>query len=27
MEDQCFLLADNTGTKWLAHRYTYVRRP
>lgn len=22
-----FLLADGTGTKWLAHRYAYMRRP
>lgn len=27
VKDQFFLLADGTGTKWLAHRYAYVRRP
>jgi hypothetical protein len=25
-KDQHFVLADGTGTKWLAHRYAYVRR-
>jgi hypothetical protein len=27
VKDQYFMLADGTGTKWLAHRYAYVRRP
>ncbi len=27
VKDQFFLLADGTGTKWLAHRYAYKRRP
>ena len=26
VKDQYFLLADGTGTKWLAHRYAYTRR-
>ena len=26
VKDQFFLLADGTGTKWLAHRYAYKRR-
>lgn len=26
MKDQHFILADGTGTAWLAHRYAYVRR-
>jgi hypothetical protein len=26
-KDQYFTLADGTGTRWLAHRYTYARRP
>ena len=26
VKDQFFMLADGTGTKWLAHRYAYVRR-
>ena len=26
VKDQVFLLADGTGTKWLAHRYDYKRR-
>lgn len=26
VKDQFFVLADGTGTKWLAHRYAYVRR-
>ena len=26
VKDQFFLLADGTGTKWLAHRYDYKRR-
>ncbi len=26
-KDQYFLPADGSGTKWLAKRYTYVRRP
>jgi hypothetical protein len=26
VKDQYFLLADGTGTKWLAHRYEYKRR-
>ncbi|MET0935563.1 MAG: hypothetical protein ABWX83_06220 [Luteibacter sp.] len=25
-KDQHFILADGTGQKWLAHRYTYTRR-
>jgi len=25
-KDQYFTMADGTGTKWLAHRYAYVRR-
>lgn len=25
-KDQHFILADGTGTKWLAHRYAYARR-
>ena len=27
VKDQYFTLADGTGTKWLAHRYVFVRRP
>jgi hypothetical protein len=27
VKDQYFMLADGTGTKWLAHRYVFVRRP
>lgn len=27
VKDQHFTMADGTGTKWLAHRYAYVRRP
>jgi hypothetical protein len=26
-KDQYFTLADGTGTRWLAHRYAYTRRP
>ena len=26
MKEQYFLLADGSGSKWLAHRYEYVRR-
>jgi hypothetical protein len=26
-KDQYFTLADGTGTRWLAHRYAYARRP
>ncbi len=26
MKEQYFLLADGTGTKWLAHKYEYTRR-
>ena len=26
VKDQYFTMADGTGTKWLAHRYAYVRR-
>ena len=26
VKDQFFMLADGTGTKWLAHRYSYKRR-
>ena len=26
VKDQYFLLADGTGTKWLAHQYSYKRR-
>ena len=26
VKDQFFTLADGTGTKWLAHRYAYVRQ-
>ena len=26
VKDQHFILADGTGTAWLAHRYAYVRR-
>jgi hypothetical protein len=26
-KDQYFTLADGTGTRWLAHRYVFVRRP
>lgn len=26
VKDQYFLLADGTGTKWLAHQYAYKRR-
>ena len=26
VKDQFFMLADGTGTKWLAHRYAYARR-
>ena len=26
VKDQYFILADGTGTKWLARRYSYVRR-
>ncbi len=26
VKDQFFLVADGTGTKWLAHRYAYQRR-
>jgi hypothetical protein len=26
VKEQYFTLADGTGTKWLAHRYTYARR-
>lgn len=26
VKDQYFMLADGTGTRWLAHRYAYVRR-
>ena len=26
MKEQYFLLADGTGTKWLAHKYNYTRR-
>lgn len=25
-KDQYFIMANGSGTKWLAHRYTYVRR-
>jgi hypothetical protein len=27
VKNQHFVLADGTGRKWLAHRYTYTRRP
>jgi hypothetical protein len=27
VKDQYFTLADGTGTTWLAHRYSYARRP
>ncbi len=27
VKDQYFTLADGTGTRWLAHRYAYLRRP
>lgn len=27
VKDQYFTLADGTGTRWLAHRYAYTRRP
>ena len=27
VKDQYFTMADGTGTKWLAHRYAYTRRP
>jgi len=27
VKDQYFTPADGTGTKWLAKRYSYVRRP
>ena len=27
MKEQFFLPADGTGTKWLAHKYEYKRRP
>ena len=26
-KDQTFILADGSGTAWLAHRYAYARRP
>jgi mannose-6-phosphate isomerase-like protein (cupin superfamily) len=26
MKEQHFVMADGTGTMWLAHRYAYVRR-
>jgi hypothetical protein len=26
VKDQYFTMADGTGTRWLAHRYTYTRR-
>lgn len=26
VKEQFFLLADGSGTKWLAHRYEYKRR-
>ncbi len=26
VKDQYFVLADGTGTKWLAHQYAYKRR-
>ena len=27
VREQYFTLADGTGTRWLAHRYSYLRRP
>ena len=27
VKDQYFTMADGTGTKWLAHRYAFVRQP
>lgn len=26
VKDQHFIMADGTGTMWLAHRYAYLRR-
>ena len=26
VKEQRFVMADGTGTMWLAHRYAYIRR-